>query len=445
MPSSFLDKFDVRGPTLTLVLRDPSTTTLLASPHRGGQSASERHRRRPPPPEHDDAYDDGIFGLSSKVAALFHIGTTNGQTSSTSSSSALSSHYPNGYMRDDGMVISDPSCDSTSDGGGDGSYSIRDARRMLSGGMGSWGESLTRCARSVHPELRFGLSTRDDREEHGPPLLAATPWITGASCEATWSPFPIHEVDVDGGYGHEMMSAPRVVRVGARVSIPRVVSLSTLATTRWFPRRSTRDVIGVGGTATIANDDGDVATMKTTTTTGDIEKKPRKEVDFGMAYRRGRRRGRSGGGTLEIVLGGIGSDLPPSAAMRSDETKKLTKTKNQLLVRLAVGGGGGGGTKVITGDTLEYIRGSFRLPNPLFFLRGKGMSVMPSYNFVEGSARCVLSSDVGSTGRTRAVLRLDADDSTLTIVRALDERRVFLFVRLSLFARPCSDKQYSLC
>lgn len=167
-----------------------------------------------------------------------------------------------------------------------------------------------------------------------------------------------------------------------------------------------------------------------------------------MAYRRGWRRGRPGFGTMEIALGGIGSDLPPSVAMRSDEARTSTRARNHLLVRLAVGrgGGGGGGTKLIAGDTLEYIRGSFRLPNPLFFLRGRGMSVMPSYNFVDGSARCVLSSDVGSTGRTRAVLRLDADDSTLTIVRALDERRVmFVFSFFRFPFCPFPNEQYSPC
>jgi hypothetical protein len=68
------------------------------------------------------------------------------------------------------------------------------------------------------------------------------------------------------------------------------------------------------------------------------------------------------------------------------------------------------------------------MPTPSFMrskigvLRGKGVSVSPSYDFEEGLARCVVSGDVGSSGQTRAVLRLDADDSTLTVVRALDER-----------------------
>ncbi|KAL3823623.1 hypothetical protein ACHAXA_005604 [Cyclostephanos tholiformis] len=424
MPSSFLDKFEVCGPTLTLVLRDPSTAILLPAPPRGGwaMSASERHRRRPPP-ENDDSRDDGMFGLSSKVAALFHIGTTSGQALSTSSSSGAS-NYPNGYLRDDdGGVISNPSCDSTTSPEAAGLFSLRDARGFLSEGTGAWGESLSRYARAVHPELRFGMTTRNDGGDV-PPFPAAAPWITGASCEATWSPFPIHEFDKDGGYGHEMMSAPRVVRVGARVSVPRVASLASMMTSRWLPRRSTSDILGRSGTTTKVNDDGDVATTTTTiATTNGVDKMARKELDVGIAYRRGRRRAHLGGGTLEFVLGGIGSDLPPSAATRSNEAKKSTTNNNHLLVRLAVGRGVG--TKVTMGDSIEFVRGSFGLPNPLFFLRGRGMSVMPSYDFVEKSARCVLSTDVGSTGRTRAVLRLDADDSTLTVVRALDERRVF--------------------
>lgn len=53
------------------------------------------------------------------------------------------------------------------------------------------------------------------------------------------------------------------------------------------------------------------------------------------------------------------------------------------------------------------------------------VSVSPSYDFIKGIARCVVSGDVGSSGRTRAVLRLDvADDCTLTIVRALDESKI---------------------
>ena len=40
---------------------------------------------------------------------------------------------------------------------------------------------------------------------------------------------------------------------------------------------------------------------------------------------------------------------------------------------------------------------------------------MPSYDFVEGEARCILSSDVSK--RTRATLKLVADDTTLTIER----------------------------
>jgi hypothetical protein len=87
------------------------------------------------------------------------------------------------------------------------------------------------------------------------------------------------------------------------------------------------------------------------------------------------------------------------------------------MVRLANGGG--------KGTTVEYVRASLRLSTPSFLRRfrnnrGKGVTVMPSYDFKDGKARCILSGDVGSTGRTRAVLRLDVDESTLTLVRALD-------------------------
>lgn len=75
--------------------------------------------------------------------------------------------------------------------------------------------------------------------------------------------------------------------------------------------------------------------------------------------------------------------------------------------------------------TPSFMRSKAGLPGykEVRVLRGKGVSVSPSYDFVKGIARCVVSGDVGSSGRTRAVLRLDvADDCTLTIVRALDER-----------------------
>ena len=62
------------------------------------------------------------------------------------------------------------------------------------------------------------------------------------------------------------------------------------------------------------------------------------------------------------------------------------------------------------------------MPNPLFLFK-KGVTISPSFDFVEERAWCVFSGDVGSSGRTRAVLRLDSeDDATLTLVRALDER-----------------------
>ena len=225
MPSSFLDKFDVRGPTLTLVLRDPSSTTtpLVAppSPPRmwGGGPGEQRRRRRPHPPTDVAAtYDDGTFGLSSRLAALFHIGTAanNPPGTASSSSSSGASRYPDGYMLDDGGVLSGPRSESSSSRtASTGSlFSAWDAMRW--GG----GSSLSRCARDVHPELDFAVSTKDDVR----PFPSSAPWMTGASCEATWNPFPIHEVDDgDGGYGHEMMSAPHRVRFGARVSVPRVL------------------------------------------------------------------------------------------------------------------------------------------------------------------------------------------------------------------------------
>ena len=453
MPSSFLDKFDVRGPTLTLVLRDPSSTTtpLVAppSPPRmwcGGPGEQRRRRRPHPPTDVAATYDDGTFGLSSRLAALFHIGTAANNPPGTASSSSLSgaSRYPDGYMLDDGGVLSGPRSESSSSRtASTGSlFSAWDAMRW--GG----GSSLSRCARDVHPELDFAVSTKDDVR----PFPSSAPWMTGASCEATWNPFPIHEVDDgDGGYGHEMMSAPHRVRFGARVSVPRAFApMMAVAGGRWLPpgRRSTSDGDGGGGgggtTTTAIGGDGNDGT--------DDE---RRELDVGIAYRRGggRRRRRGGGGTLEVVVGGSPGPGLPIADPTSGAT--TANGNNHLLVRLAVGRGGkgrGGGddpsgvrrsivaAATTTSSSIEYVRGSFRLPNPLSsILRGSGgVSVMPSYDFVEGSARCVVSGDVGSTGLTRVVLRLDADDSTLTVVRELDERRVC--VSFFVFFSFCSPR-----
>jgi len=74
-------------------------------------------------------------------------------------------------------------------------------------------------------------------------------------------------------------------------------------------------------------------------------------------------------------------------------------------------------------SSIQYAKASFRLPTP-FFWPSKRVLVSPSFDFGTGEGRCVFSGDVGKSGRTRAVLRLSEDDSTLTFVRALDDSKV---------------------
>ena len=50
------------------------------------------------------------------------------------------------------------------------------------------------------------------------------------------------------------------------------------------------------------------------------------------------------------------------------------------------------------------------------------VSVTPSYDVSKRDFRCVISGDFGLSGQTRAVLRMEEFDSTLTLVRDLDDR-----------------------
>lgn len=167
----------------------------------------------------------------------------------------------------------------------------------------------------------------------------------------------------------------------------------------------------------------------------------KKEVDLSVTYQKRQFSSHGSDDMVELVLGTPTSTLSP--AFTSSAILDKYRKSNHLLVRLATGKRGAlnhhGNNFIPTTTTntamhdpnsilqqlsssIEYIKGSIRIPNPLF-LCSKGVSISPSYNFINGAARCVFSGEVGSSGRTRAVLRLDAfDDSTLTVVRALDDK-----------------------
>ena len=142
--SAFFNKFDTFGPTLTITLRDPSTTTLLG----GGSGDRSKSKlwpssiRKEKPKKQTPVADDGTFGLSSKLAALFHISssasTINGQGTF---SSTAPSQFADGYMLDDGEIFLDPpsSVEGSSSPSSRGLFSVRDASSGIMGN--SWGKS----------------------------------------------------------------------------------------------------------------------------------------------------------------------------------------------------------------------------------------------------------------------------------------------------------------
>lgn len=196
------------------------------------------------------------------------------------------------------------------------------------------------------------------------------------------------------GYGHKLMSFPHHIQCGVHLSLPRIAAVVK----SW--RSTSRGI-----TNTFTENDG-----------------PRtRDLDLSVEYQESPYRE---GGTLELILGKMKPYLsPPRQLMKGIRNNPLLhqpRNNHHILVRLATGGGH-------KDKTIEYAKASFRMPTP-FFLRNRyndRLSVSPSYDFVEETARCTFSGDVGSSGRTRAVLRLDSEeDSTLTVVRALDDSKI---------------------
>lgn len=368
---------------MSFTLRDPFTTSLatgmseptprskaLVPTRRNSQSI---HSKENIPP----------VGLSAKLAALFHI---NSEAANAGQSSLAPSQFADGYMLDDGEIYLGPPLETSGESSTGGLFPIL-------GGLNRW-KSLPNCIQKVQPEVRYEIKTREqplaelaDGEDATSnidtrPFPGSLPWLSAASCGMAWRPFPSYKPGNVDGYGHKLMSVPHYVRCGARLSLPRISSVLN-------PGRLNAGSVDKG----------------------------RKELDFDVSYREG--------GSLELLLGRSRPFLSPTT--RSDNSRK----NSHILLRFATGIRnrkllGNGSTNISTLSSIEYARGSFRLPSP-FFLRNKspkGVSVSPSYDFVEGKVRCVFSGDVGASGRTKAVLRLDTDDSTLTVVRVLDERKI---------------------
>ena len=464
--STIFNKFETRGPTLTLTLRDPTSATLLSggakASSKGKLWPSKRSKEATPKKVDDESQqeDDGTFGLSSKLAALFHITpttSTNGQTISSS----RSNQFSDGYMLDDGEIYLDPPITSTGNdddvpsattsSSSRGLFSIREMGNSILGNRKAalW----TGYAQSIHPEISFEMKSREtstqstatitssndtDSDANGEnsaiagdtrPFPETAPWLSAITCGMVWSPFPVYKntggytTSEDEGYGHKLLSIPHYIRCGAKISLPRVSYMIRQST---FGRlKSTADALLVEQQAKPA---------------------PR-ELNLGVTYQENPYQYNSG--KVEVLLGRFRSSLPPAAKISTMKKSLLSSSpddqnkyrrNNHLLVRLATNGSNKATSNSNSNSLLssiEYTRGSFRMPTPSFMrskaglpgykevrvLRGKGVSVSPSYDFIKGIARCVVSGDVGSSGRTRAVLRLDvADDCTLTIVRALDER-----------------------
>jgi len=422
--STFFNKFETRGPSLTLTLRDPSTVTLLS-----GSSSSSGITSKLWPSKRDVSAtkkapviqdnDDGTFGIYSKLATIFHITPTsnNGQPQSTPS------QFTDGYMLDDGEIFLDPPTTALSNGKSRGLFSIREMGNSILGN--GWGRSLE----NVHPEIQYEMKTR---EQHSTtlngneevvdtrPFPDSAPWLTGISCGMIWSPFPIYKTGYPEGYGHKLLSVPHYVRCGAKLSLPRVSSLV---------RQAWRQSVGV-----IRGKSADQQHLQ------QPFKATTRELNLGVTYQENPYQ--SDTGTVELLLGRSRSSIPPSAKLSTMKKSLLSdddkyRRNNHFLVRLATGRSDKTNNKAATTvrntlSSIEYIKGSFRMPTPSFMrnkgatrvLRGKGVSVSPSFDFVEGIPRCTVSGDVGKSGRTRAVLRVDIDDSTLTVVRALDENKI---------------------
>lgn len=386
--TTFLDKFEARGPTLTVTLRDPSTATLIGSSGSDRSSMNSNlmsklqqyrddQRRKP-------EIDDGAFGISSKLAALFHI--TPSTAVADGQSNMVSQHFADGYMMDGEVLLGPPS--ETAGEGSTATGSLFPLSGLL-GGLTKWSRNWSECLGAVHPEMRYEITTRQSSSNNDAGVrdtkpFSFLPWLSSASCGIAWRPFPVRKA------GREI-NTPHYVRSCARLSLPRMSNL-------W----------------------------KSFTSDKQVRLTARRDLDVGITYRDA-----ISSPTVELLLGRTRPTLPPpnfhgsTARIKSILKSDKYRRNNHLMVRFATGGGNGANP----GSNLAYTRASLRLSTPSFFRRfrnnrGKGVTVMPSYDFIEGKARCVLSGDVGSTGRTRAVLRLDVDDSTLTLVRALDGNKI---------------------
>ena len=222
--------------------------------------------------------------------------------------------------------------------------------------------SLSECIENASPEICFDVRTRQQtrEEEDSRPLPKLAPFLTSVSSGLRWSPL--------GGQA-------QTIRCGARL---RLLKASAL----WRRWRSTSRGIAYDFT----EDSGK-------------SRRITRDVDLGVTYDGTRQ-------SLEFLLGQQVAD----ARTGVHETKSHP---SHLLVRLAT-------TKQTNKSPIEFVRGCFGLGVP--FRNKNRIFVTPSFDVPKGDFRCVVSGDFGLSGQTRAVLRMEEFDSTLTLVRDLDER-----------------------
>lgn len=362
-----LSRFETYGPTMTITLRDPITSSRSSRKIKPISTSKALVSS-----ENSMSIDSQFEGLAAKLAARFHISS---ETSSSVEPKQTPPQFINGYMLDGGNVMLGPPSDSKHD---------QPAKQFfpLLGGLGSvprWSD----CVKSIQPELAYEVRSRatSNNIEDTRPFPGTLPWVNAVSCGLKWRPFPTYKPGE--GYGHKLMSAPHYVRCGASISFPRVSKILR-------PWKS------AGGDELSCND---------------LSRK--RSLDMDLTYLDDSSRK---GGRVEVLLGKSSPHLRPQS---SDQTQ-YSRRNNHVLACFATGKGS---SQPSLSSSIEYIRGSIYVPLPAFLhKRSKGLSLSPSYDFIEGKARLCASGDVGTAGRTSAVLRLDSDDSTLTLVRALDDR-----------------------
>lgn len=111
--------------------------------------------------------------------------------------------------------------------------------------------------------------------------------------------------------------------------------------------------------------------------------------------------------------------------LRVNPTYEVKARKASVVLRVGSKMNGGGGAYALARLTtkgkrlLEFVRGSYRMNLP--FTTVNSLTLTPSFDFSRSSPSCVMTANTGS-GRTAAVLDLNLDDPTLSVVHALDER-----------------------